>query len=324
MKKSPSAADKTPALAPVGIRNLDITVLAGGPSDEREVSQASGRSVAAALVESGHRVSMGDISPDDLSALDRTADVVFIALHGAFGEDGVLQSELERRGIAFTGTGSAGSALAMDKVKAKARFVQEKLPTPRFDVVTAPRIAESLERWRLPVVVKPVTSGSSVNVFLAREPGEFRKALGKVIQKSGRALVEELVEGLELTVGILDNRALPVIEIRTPRMFYDYEAKYIDDRTQYLFDIDLPPELLSRIQEQSVAAAKALGCRDFCRVDWMVDRITHEPFILEINTIPGFTSHSLLPKAAARAGISFADLCQRIVELAIARKRGQS
>lgn len=303
------------------IASLDITVLAGGPSDEREVSLASGQCVAGALASLGHRVSMCDISPGDLSSLERAADLVFIALHGAFGEDGILQAELERRRIAYTGTGSAASALAMDKVQSKARFIEHGLPTPRFDVARAGRVAEIVRRWRLPVVVKPIASGSSVSTHLIREDRPFGELLTEVVKKHGTALVEELIEGPELTVGVLGREALPPIEIRTQRPFYDYQAKYIDDDTQYLFDVDLPEKLLSEIRQMSLKAAGALDCRDFCRVDWMVDRVTHEPFILEINTIPGFTSHSLLPKAAARAGISFADLCGRIVEFAMTRKR---
>jgi D-alanine-D-alanine ligase len=132
-------------------------------------------------------------------------------------------------------------------------------------------------------------------------------------------LVEELIDGPELTVGVLGQRALPPIEIRTRRPFYDYQAKYIDEDTEYLLSVDLPRRLLADIQEMSQQAGDALGCRDFYRVDWMVDRVTHEPYLLEINTIPGFTSHSLLPKQAAHVGMSFADLCQRIVELAVTR-----
>jgi len=301
------------------VAQLDITVLAGGPSDEREVSLVSGQCVAGALARLGHRVSMCDISPDDISALERPADLVFIALHGAFGEDGTVQRELELRGIPFTGTGSAGSALAMDKVRSKARFIEAGLPTPRFDVVRGPRVSQIVRRWRVPLVVKPVDSGSSVDTYVIRAHDRFRQALAEVVRKHGQALVEEYVEGPELTVGILGRRALPPIEIRTRRPFYDYQAKYIDDDTEYVFDIDLPEALLAKMQDMSLKAADALACRDFCRVDWMVDRVTHEPYILEINTIPGFTSHSLLPKAGTRASVSFADLCQQIVELAMSR-----
>ncbi len=315
----PARLDAPPGAADIAL--LDITVLAGGPSDEREVSIASGSAIAAALSRIGHRVTVSDISPDNLTSLDRPADIVFIALHGAFGEDGQLQETLERRGITFTGTGAAASAIVMNKAKTKQRLIECGLPTPRFDVATHSRIVAAARRWRLPVIVKPVDSGSSVDTVIARDRHRFLHAVTAVVRKHSQAMIEELIEGPELTVGILGNRALPVIEIRTKREFYDYQAKYIDDDTEYLFDIDLPRELLRRIQTMSVQAATALECRDFCRVDWMVDAITHEPFILELNTIPGFTSHSLLPKAAAKAGIPFDELCQQIINLARQRAR---
>ncbi len=317
MKKTTRPIRIESAPRKIEVTNLDITVLAGGPSEEREVSIASGNMVASALAGLGHRVSICDISPDDLSALGRAADIVFIALHGSFGEDGQIQAELERRGIPFTGTGSVGSALCMDKVAAKGCFVAAGLPTPRFDVARSSRIAEVARRWRLPVVVKPVCSGSSVDTHLVRDRSRFLAAMTDVVKKHGQAMVEELIEGPELTVGILGNRALPPIQIDTSRDFYDYQAKYIDEETDYRFDIDLSPKLLAKVQAMSLRAAEAAGCRDFCRVDWMVDRITHEPYLLEINTIPGFTSHSLLPKAAQKEGLSIAQLCQRIVELAL-------
>lgn len=306
-----------PRAAAVG--TLNITVLAGGPSDEREVSLSSGQAVRDALLRRGHRVALLDISPDDLSALDQPADCVFIALHGAFGEDGQLQQILERRGQRYCGSDAAASALAMDKVAAKKRFIERDVPTPRFDVVKKSRIAEVESRWLPPVVVKPTRSGSSVDTYLATTQEQVGDALRAVVAKHGEALIEECIQGLELTVGILDDRVLPPIQIRTRRAFYDYQAKYIDNDTEYLFDIPLPGEVLERIESLSAAAAAALGCRDFCRVDWMVDGRTHEPWALEINTIPGFTSHSLLPKAAARVGISFDELVQRIVLCAMGR-----
>lgn len=300
-------------------RRLKITVLSGGPSAEREVSLKSGRAVSAALASLGYDVQVADISPESLGALDLPADVVFIALHGAFGEDGQLQRVLEDRGIRYTGSGPEASALAMDKVAAKCRFVESDVPTPRFDVVTPDRIDRVVQHWPLPVVVKPVADGSSVDTRIIREPGPLREALTDLARKYGRCLIEQYIPGTELTVGIVNDRALPPIEIRTRREFYDYQAKYIDDDTEYLFDINLPPALLESIQDMSVRASQALGCRDFCRVDWMVDGKTLQPYALEINTIPGFTDHSLLPKAAARAGMSFAELCRRIVEAALAR-----
>ncbi len=324
MKRAVPPTRISPAAQNARIRNLDITVLAGGASEEREVSLVSGKKVAAALAVLGHRVTLSDVSPQSLSALSRPANMVFVALHGSYGEDGGIQAELEKRGLLFTGTGSIGSAAAMDKVRAKSRFIEVGLPTPRFEVARSFRIAEVVSHWRLPVVVKPISSGSSVDTHIVRDRARFHDAIMDVAKKHGQALIEEMIEGPEITVGILGDQALPPIQVRTSREFYDYQAKYIDDGTDYLFDIDLTPQMLERIQVMSLRASASLGCRDFCRVDWMVDAVTHEPFLLEVNTIPGFTNHSLLPKAAARAGLSFADLCQNIVELTMARGRCKS
>lgn len=307
------------------LTTLDITVLAGGPSAEREVSLHSGAAVAAALVRLGHRVTVRDINTQDLTALEVPADFVFIALHGTFGEDGEVQDLLARRGLAFCGSDAAASALAMNKAASKARLVEAGLPTPQYHVfrrTRTRRAADGLGCWRLPVVIKPVNSGSSVDTYIARDAFAFQSMLERVSGKHGAALIEQYIRGPELTVGILGDRALPVCQIRTKREFYDYQAKYIDDDTEYLFDIDLPADLLQRIQDLSVKAHLALGCHGFSRVDWMVDARTHEPYVLEINTIPGFTSHSLLPKAAARVGISFDELCQQIVKLGWSREGG--
>ena len=167
-------------------------------------------------------------------------------------------------------------------------------------------------------MVKPVSSGSSVDATIVRTLEDLREAVAALADAQNEALVERLIEGPELTVAVLGDEALPVCEIRTKREFYNYQAKYLDDDTEYLFDLDLPADLLERVQRQSVAAHQALGCRVFSRVDWMVDGDTLEPYILEVNTIPGFTGHSLVPKAAARAGMDFEQLCQRIIELSLA------
>lgn len=304
------------------LTSLDITVLAGGPGVEREVSLDSGRMVNEALERLGHRVTLRDIGPADLSALDIPAEMVFIALHGAFGEDGTVQRMLEERGIVYTGCGVEASALAMDKVGTKAKMIEHDIATPRFDLVKPARLAAAIESAVPPVVIKPRSSGSSVDTHIARDRERIEQALTAVVEAYGSALVESYVDGPELTVGILGGEALPVCQIRTKREFYDYQAKYLDDDTEYLFDIDLPAELLARVQAQSVRAFEAIGGRDFARVDWMVDRETLEPFVIEINTIPGFTSHSLLPKAASRVGMSFDAFCQRVVELAMRRKSG--
>ena len=305
------------------VTKLDITVLAGGPGAEREVSLNSGSAVAGALVHLGHKVTVCDINPRDLSALDVPADFVFIALHGAFGEDGQVQDLLARRGVAFAGSDARASALAMNKAAAKANWVEAGIPTPRYYVVRQSPGRQTASYWRLPVVIKPVSSGSSVDTFIVHDAFDFQAKVERVIARHGVCLIEEYIRGPELTVGILGEQALPVCQIRTKRTFYDYQAKYKDDDTEYLFDIDLPVELLAQVQELSIKAHQVLGCRDFSRVDWMVDGRTLQPYVLEINTIPGFTSHSLLPKAAAKVGLSFDQLCQRIVELGLARSQAE-
>lgn len=300
-------------------RGLKITVLSGGPSSEREVSLSSGHAIATALRSVGHDVWLADIDPANLSALDRPVDMVFIALHGAFGEDGQLQQILEDRGIRYCGSGPEASAAAMDKAKAKARFLEAGVPTPLYEVVGRENLDEVLVQWSPPAVVKPLDQGSSVDCVIIHEGEDLALPIRREIEDYGRCMVERFVRGAELTVGVLGDEALPPIQIRPKREFYDYQAKYLDNDTEYLFNIDLPAAVLTEVRELSVRAHQSLGCRDFSRVDWIVEESTCRPFALEVNTIPGFTDHSLLPKAAQRAGLSFAALCQRIVELTCGR-----
>ena len=300
-------------------RSMRIVVLSGGLGPEREVSLNSGRAVHQALLRLGHTAVLKDIRPDDLSALREPADFVFIALHGEFGEDGTLQAELDNRGLPYCGSGALASELAMNKVESKRRFDRAGLWTPGYELVDQNNLDGLMLRFPVPAVVKPVSSGSSVDTSIVRQPAELREAAFQVVSKYGQALVERYIAGPELTVGILGDIALPVCEIRTRREFYDYQAKYVDDDTQYLFDIDLPESLLAEVQSLSLRAHRALGCGVFSRVDWKIDEKVFEPFVLEVNTIPGFTDHSLLPKSAARIGLTFDALCQRIVELSMSR-----
>lgn len=316
---SPTRATRNASTSPNETRQtLAITVLAGGPGAEREVSLESGKAVHAALLRLGHHAILRDIGPNDLSGLDEPADFVFIALHGEFGEDGVVQRILEDRRIPFSGSGSASSAIAMDKSETKLRIDAIGLPTPSWRLADPQNFETVVSSFGLPAIVKPVASGSSVDTAIAHDCGALRDAAAHVVRRHGQALIETYVRGRELTVGVLGQKALPVCEIRTRREFYNYQAKYLDDDTQYLFDLDLPESLLCRVQDMSLKAHEALGCRVLSRVDWMVDAETSEPYFLEVNTIPGFTSHSLVPKSAARVGFSFDQLCQRIVELSLA------
>ncbi len=298
---------------------LEVTVLAGGPSAERDVSLQSGQSVAESLRRLGHKVELCDIGPENLAALDLPADFVFVTLHGAFGEDGQVQAELDRRCIPYCGTGVAASKLAMDKAASKRKFAQHGVPTPEFELVTQQNLMDVAASFDLPAFVKPVASGSSVDTFKAFDRDTFQDYCESLVRDYGSALVEKCICGPELTVGILGQEALPVCEIRTKREFYDYKAKYLDDDTEYLFDLTLPVPLLERVQALSLKAHESLGCEVFSRVDWMIDAQTLEPYALEVNTIPGFTSHSLLPKSAARIGVSFDQLCDRIMALSMKR-----
>lgn len=304
-------------------RVLDITVLMGGPSTEREVSLISGAAVAGSLVRNGHKVTTADISPEDLSALDRRGiDVVFIALHGDFGESGQVQRLCQQRGLTYVGSGPEASEMAIDKVASKERFRCAGLPTPGWVVIEQGSDAEQRNKamagFGLPCVLKPIDGGSSVDVTIARDAATACKAMEHLLSTYGRGLVEQYVAGREFTVGILDGAALPVIEIKTTREFYDYFAKYQDDATQYIVNPPLPAEAAARMSCAAQAASAALGCRDFCRVDFLMGA-DNTPYVLEINTIPGFTGHSLLPKAAAAAGIDFDQLTERIVRMALRR-----
>jgi D-alanine-D-alanine ligase len=243
-------------------------------------------------------------------------DAVFIALHGPFGEDGTVQSLLEDLRIPYTGSGPAASQLAMNKSASKQRFIANGLPTPAFQTIHVQEpessVAEKATAFGFPLVVKPNAQGSSVGVTIVEKPEQLGDAMRAAFHHDPLALLESYVPGRELTVAVLDGRPLPPIEIRPARPFYDYQAKYQDDATGYIFDIDLPAAVLRGVESVAVSAVEALGCGGVARVDLRLDNEQH-PWLLEVNTIPGFTDHSLVPKAAARAGIGFADLCEQLV-----------
>ena len=295
---------------------LRVTVLCGGPSAEREISLQSGQAVADGLRRAGHTVFVADISPDDLKALDHPADVVFPALHGTFGEDGTVQRILAERGIRFVGPDSRASALAMDKVATKSVLSAAGIDTPEFEVWTDATLdARSGPDIALPVMVKPVDQGSSVATSVVREAAEFLPAVRDTISHFGRALVERWIAGDEVTVGIVGPRTLPPVCIRTKHKFYDYHAKYEDDSTEFLFETEYSARVFERVQSLSRRAFDLLGCRHLSRVDWIVDS-QERLWFLEVNTLPGFTSHSLVPLAAARVGMNFDQLVDRLVRMA--------
>lgn len=309
-----------PSTTRASMQKLAITVLAGGPSTEREVSLVSGKAVADALSGLGHKVQVRDISPDDLSALDLNADVVFPALHGRFGEDGELQKILEERKIRYVGCGPEASALAMDKAATKRLSSRAGVPTAEWQQVVVQEHRAALQIWAgKKVVVKPVDQGSSVDTYIVPDAMPLIEAVNRLLDKYGQAMVERFIDGPELTVGVLAGEPLPVIEIVPKAAFYDYQAKYVAEDTQYVVNPSLPAELLKQAQDLSVIVFNTLGCRDLSRIDWRIEKETGKIYLLEVNTMPGFTSHSLLPKAAAAVGIDFADLCQKLVSMAMSR-----
>jgi D-alanine-D-alanine ligase len=300
---------------------MKTTVLLGGPSAEREISIKSGTAVASALREAGHDVFESDVSATNLGGLDRPCDVVFPVLHGLFGESGELQKILEDRGIPFVGSGSRASQIGMDKVETKRVWEKRKLPTPAWQVISK---TGEVCRIAAPCVVKPIASGSSLDVFICKNESDRDEAINKVVAHHAKALVESFVSGMELTVGILHDRALSPIRITTSREFFDYKAKYVGNDAVHDFELGLPERLVRKIKDLAMRAHTAIGSRDLSRVDFMLDAKTNTPYLLEINTMPGFTSKSLLPEAAAHDGISFPKLVDQLVRHAFARNSGKS
>ena len=274
--------------------------------------------MAEALAEGGLDVVVSDIRPDDMSVLDRSdIDVFFLALHGEFGEDGGLQQVLEDRGLVYTGCDPQASRLAFDKIASKRLFAAAGVkvaPVLEFGRDRDPRsLNGQLRALGERLVVKPVRQGSSVGVYVVDSAAEAVEAARKIVEEFGDGMIEPFIRGREITVGILDRTVLPTIEICPKAGFYDYHAKYVDDRTQYLFDTIQKAQARDRIDKTALACFDALGCRDFARVDFILTE-DGVPWALEVNTIPGFTTHSLLPKAAAQIGLSMSDLCVRIVQ----------
>ncbi|NIP23457.1 MAG: D-alanine--D-alanine ligase [Phycisphaerae bacterium] len=299
---------------------LKVAVLMGGIGEERDVSIQSGTCVAQALEQAGFNVITSDIAPDNMDILeDGGIDVFFIALHGKFGEDGRLQQILEDKSLLYTGSGPAASRLAFDKIAAKKAFTDAGVITPKaiiFDQQTNTKeLPKELPLLGEKFVVKPIRQGSTVGVTIVDEPGSAVADARQCLRNFGDCMIEEYIDGREITVGILGNSPLPIIEIKTKTGFYDYEAKYIDEQTQYLFDTIDEETLAEKIAAAALDCFNTLGCRHFARADFILSK-NRLPYVLEINTIPGFTSHSLLPMAAAKTGLSMSDLCTKIIEAA--------
>ncbi|RME90352.1 MAG: D-alanine--D-alanine ligase [Verrucomicrobia bacterium] len=302
-------------------RTLTITVMLGGRSAEREVSLRTGRAVAAALRRRGHRVFELDPVSEDWTLPEGT-EVVFLALHGTYGEDGQVQARLEALGVPYTGCGPEASRAAFDKAEAKRLFLEAGLATPLSAVVESPD-APPPERLRWPLVLKPTRQGSSVGLAFASGPSDWPRALGEAWRAGPPVLAEEFIRGREVTVGVLAGEALPVVEIVPRSGRYDYQSKYTTGATEYRCPADFPEETTRRIQAAGRRAFQAVGGRDYARVDLIV-AADGQPWVLEVNTLPGMTETSLLPKAAAAAGIGFDELCERMIELAMRRGAPQA
>jgi D-alanine-D-alanine ligase len=292
-----------------------LAVLKGGLSAERDVSLRSGAAAAEALREAGYEVT--EVTIDDASFIvpDGT-DLAFLALHGTFGEDGQIQQILQSRGIPYTGANAEVSCIAFDKEKTKEKFRQHGVPTPegqlvrKLEEVTVP----------LPVFIKPNAQGSSVGTHPATTREELAAALADALKFDSSALVERFISGKELTVGVLGDQVLPIVEIHPLDGFYDYTNKYTKGRTEYFCPARLAEDIAGVIQKHALKAHRSLGNPVYSRIDFLLEKDTH-PYCLEINTIPGMTATSLLPKAAAAVGITFPQLCRRIVELSWAARR---
>ena len=301
-----------------------VAVLYGGISAEREVSLASGRQVIAALREAGFQVTPVEVGEDlaaMLAALSPAPDAVFNALHGRYGEDGVVQGVLDWLGIPYTHSGVRASALAMDKVASRAVFAAAGLPVARGLVVERAAL-EHADPIPLPYVVKPTGEGSSVGVEILHAGDNRRAEIARAWRFGRTALVEEYVPGRELTVGVLGERALTVTDITAAKGFYDYEAKYADGGSRHVLPAAIHPVAYAQAMQVALAAHRALGCRGATRADFRYDDSAGEPgrlVLLEVNTQPGLTRTSLLPEQAAHLGMDFPSLCAWMVEHAACR-----
>ncbi len=298
-------------------KKLHVAVLGGGPGSEREVSLASARAVVSALAGEVGRVSLVDVAGPGFSLPEGT-DLAFNVIHGTYGEDGDLQAELEKQGIAYTGARETSSRLAFDKIKSKQRFVSNQVKTPASHTLSG--TCDKPDDILFPCVVKPPSEGSSVGVHIVQSEDEWEAAVKDAARYGSSILLEEYIKGKELTVGVVGDQVLPVIHIEPKSGFYDMKNKYpwlLDEGgTDYHCPADLPGEVTERVQALAWQAHCALGVEVYSRVDLLLND-ENEPYVLELNTIPGMTESSLLPKAAREAGDSFSALCLKIIELSL-------
>ena len=302
----------------------NIAVLMGGPGSEREVSLATARGVTKVLRSLGAEVVDIDVRDENFQ-LPQDVDLAFLTIHGTFGEDGRLQKILEDRGVHYTGDGVEESRLTFDKIRSKEKFRAHGVRTPQWEVMQPgqrPTIA-------LPIVVKPPREGSTVGVVIVKNASELEAAMAEAAKYDRELLIEKFVPGRELTIGILGDQALPVLEIIPKGGFYDFATKYpflnpqSGASAEHVCPAKIDSAKTKETQELALRAFRALGLQVYARVDVILSE-TGEPFVLEANTIPGMTEASLLPEAAAAAGISYVDLCRRIIELSRARTEAKS
>lgn len=317
-------------MSSVTAKKPKIAVLAGGPSAEREISLLTGQEISRALEAKGYKTSTIDLDSDVVDNLKKSrCDLVFIALHGVPGEDGTIQGLLDILGIPYVGSGVLASAVGMDKIRSKMIFSALGIPAPFHIPVShlelngsaaeqlVQRLTGSLD---LPMIIKPASAGSAVGVKIVENKEDLEPALRAATEFSAEAMAEEFIAGVEITIGLIGNekpRPLPAIEIVTDNEFYDYDAKYTAGKCQHIIPPRIPKEAVSQAEKFAIAAHVGLGCRGFSRVDFIVDKEDHLPYILEINTIPGMTPLSLFPDAAKHAGIEFEDLVETLVKLAL-------
>ncbi len=303
-----------------------VAVLMGGDSAERQVSLQSGDAVVTALRTAGFNVTPIDTQRDAVTQIVQAApDFCFIALHGGDGENGTIQALLELLGIPYTGSGVLGSALAMDKLRSKQLWQSLGLATPAWCLVSGEDwdCAEILAELGGEVFVKPVCEGSSFGMSRANTSAQLRDAVAVAQRYGSSVLVERFIRGPEYTVAILEGQRLPSICIQTEREFYDFEAKYKDDNTRFTVPSGLAGDEEEKLQALALQAFRALGCEGWGRVDFMRDQASGEFFLLEANTVPGLTSHSLVPMAASAAGKSFAGLLEEVIALGLVRNVGK-
>ncbi|MCD6429871.1 MAG: D-alanine--D-alanine ligase [Deltaproteobacteria bacterium] len=292
-----------------------IGVLYGGLSAEREVSLKSGKAVGLALQELGYLVTLIDVDRQVVERLKESRiEAVFIALHGAYGEDGTIQGVLEYLKIPYTGPGVMGSSIAMNKVMSKRVLLSHDIPTPDYTVPGAGEGEIAVPPGGYPLVVKPVAEGSSLGLSIVADAEQLPKALATAREYSQQVMIESYIPGLELTAAILGGEALPLIEIRARGGVYDYRAKYTKSYTEYLAPAPVAPEIARKVQDLAKSSARALGCtRGAVRVDFRLD-MENRPYVIEVNTVPGMTETSLLPQAAEAAGVDFVTLIDRILQ----------